>query len=84
MDKQKGNTLIPAVVVIVALAAAIGVFAFSIWPKDEEFDTTSVRVKNTNSVSTDTIEANTNGAANTNDSVVNENTNSVVDIEVTE
>jgi hypothetical protein len=36
--KKQDNTLIPAVVVMLSLCGAIGVFAFSIWPQDDEFD----------------------------------------------
>lgn len=85
MLQRRGNTLIPVVIIILALAAAIGVFAFSIWPKDEEFDVNPPIVRthtnslennnstdtnrNVNAVNINVNSANTNTAVNSNTSV---------------
>lgn len=62
------------------MAATVGVFAFSIWPKDGEFDVTPVALKRhanaTNKYESTNKNESTNIANNTNPtSLVNENTN---------
>ncbi len=67
MHTRRGN-LIPAVIVILAISALIAVYAFSIWPKSDEFKVSVpvIKTKATNAGSNiSTGNANTNTTAET-------------------
>lgn len=72
---RQGNTLIPALAVMLSMAAFVAVLAFALWPKSEEVNPTTgvIRHKATNTTNSVT-NVNTNAAVNVNTAT---NTNAV-------
>lgn len=73
---HRGNTFVPALAVMLSMAAFVAVLAFALWPKAEEVNPTTATVRHKATNTTNTGE-NTNTAVNVN-AVANTNTASDV------
>ena len=67
---RKGNTLIPVVIIILAISAVVGMVAWTMWPNDQESTPSNATVHHSNK--------NTNAVVN-----VNKDINSNISIDVT-
>lgn len=62
---RKGN-IIPVIIIILAIAAVVGMYAFSVWPTDKDFAATNTQVTAKHSANANTTVANSNTTSNTN------------------
>ncbi len=65
MITRKGN-LLPVIIIILAIAATVGVYAYSVWPTVKELSPTTVQVRKKHTIKNINSVLNTNTVANTN------------------